>query len=494
MAVTIKDNQALEFTNPSADPTAIDICGCGGSYCQPVQTNDLINIQGTVTENSTTNLSELASWNFGTGWSNDSGVIVGDGVPTDTIQAISNALGLGTNSIYSIYINASVRFVYNGSMIFGASNSIVIGTLDDIRFVAGGQIIITGTALNDGAYTIVSFVLGGLGWVVTVVETTIVDEVITATAIIPGGGAIVPDGGYRFKFNGSYLELPIVSPDTTGDFTSQPYLLRYAIMTGGAIVDDRIRVECSSPDIIVEINSIIIRNVSRVGAALYKNGAFVVSSDAPSGISYYPLNTYISNYSGMASLAFTPILFNYTITISTLFGGGLDGCYQISLYDSFGEVDDPKTAVSNCMEIKETHPCTLVFNASNDDNAFGFDYTTGTGFQHFLRVYSKMDVTAYPEEVETPYIFSNNNRVLMFARRDKEYTLFIGDAPNHIHDLLSIMRLHDTFSIGTNIFTDLVAYTKESGYELNRRKTSNLKQATFTVRETQGLASNFPCN
>ena len=82
----------------------------------------------------------------------------------------------------------------------------------------------------------------------------------------------------------------------------------------------------------------------------------------------------------------------------------------------------------------------------------------------------------------------------MFARRDKEYTLFIGDAPNHIHDLLSIMRLHDTFSIGTNIFTDLVAYTKESGYELNRRKTSNLKQATFTVRETQGLASNFPCN
>ena len=82
----------------------------------------------------------------------------------------------------------------------------------------------------------------------------------------------------------------------------------------------------------------------------------------------------------------------------------------------------------------------------------------------------------------------------MFARRDKEYTLFIGDAPVHIHDLLSIMRLHDTFAIGTNIFTDLVPYTKESGYELNRRKSSKLKQATFTVRETQGLASNFPCN
>jgi hypothetical protein len=38
-----------------------------------------------------------------------------------------------------------------------------------------------------------------------------------------------------------------------------------------------------------------------------------------------------------------------------------------------------------------------------------------------------------------------------------------------------------------------VEYIKESAYELNRRKTSALKQAIFTVREKQGLASNFGC-
>lgn len=150
--------------------------------------------------------------------------------------------------------------------------------------------------------------------------------------------------------------------------------------------------------------------------------------------------------------------------------------------------------LSNCINVQPTHDCTLMFNAYNYDNAFGFTYTnTSPVMQHFLRVKAKMDVTAYPEETETPYIFSNNNRVLMFARRDKEYTVFITDAPDHIHDCLSHMRLHDEFKIGTGIYTGLQFYVKESAYELNRRKTSSLKQATFTVREKQGIAGNFPC-
>lgn len=498
MAVIIKDNQALEFTNPSADPTAIDICGCGGNYCQPVQTNDIINIQGETTQFNTTNLSVLSGWTFGTGWSNFSGVIVGDGVPTDTTQAVSNVLGLGTNRIYDIFINATTKKVqqFSGTVQFYSPSTISFDD-DYYSLQAGDTVTVSGGSGNDGTYTVVSATSGSGATFIFVAETTITNELWPTTVVdMPTAYNPEPNKGYRFKFNGSYLELPVVSPDTTGDFTSQAYLLRYTVTTGGTITDDRIRIECSDPDIIVEINSIIIRLVSRVGIAVYKDGSLFYSAFNPTTIiTYYPVDMrYVSNRSGLAQLAFVPVLWNASINFST-FSGVVIGCSQLSFYDSTNTGATPGTEnVSNCIDIKETHPCTLMFNASNDDNAFGFDYTTGTGFQHFLRVYSKIDVTGYPEEVETPYIFSNNNRVLMFARRDKEYTLFIGDAPVHIHDLLSIMRLHDTFAIGTNIFTDLVPYTKESGYELNRRKSSKLKQATFTVRETQGLASNFPCN
>ena len=140
--------------------------------------------------------------------------------------------------------------------------------------------------------------------------------------------------------------------------------------------------------------------------------------------------------------------------------------------------------VSNCFNVVSDAPCTLLFTATNNDNAFDFDYSHG--LVHKLRVECKMDVTAYPEEVEVPYIFSNNERVLMFARRDTEYSIFVTDAPDHIHACLSMMRLNDTFTING------AEYIKQSAYELNRRKTSKLKQATFTVFNKQGISSNFP--
>lgn len=498
MAVTIKQNQALAFTAYDAAATALNICSGADDYCQPVQTDDWIYIQGTIGENSTTNLSVLAGWAFGTGWSNVSGVITGDGVPNDTTQAASNDLGLLPNTRYSIYIDATtlINQQYIGPATFLAEtminpNSIYIPTTGYV-LNPGDTFTVTGSASNNGTFTVVSTVIS-TGIAIVVEEAVVNETPASVTITMPDTYLPTPNEGYRIKLNGAYLDLPIVAPDTTGDFTSQAYLLRY-IYSSASIIDDKIRIECSDPDIIVKINSVIIRNMSRVGAALYKDGGFVVSSDVPSGITYYPVDTYISNVSGTENLDFVPLLWNYKIIIATLFGGGLDGCYQISLYDSFGEVDDPKTAVSNCFEVKETQPCTLLFNADNDDNAFGFDYVTDTQFQHFLRVYSKMDITGYPEEADGPYIFSNNSRVLMFARRDREFSLFIGDAPNHIHDLLSIMRLHDTFAVGTTIFFDLVEYVKESGYDLGRRKSSTLKQATFTVLEKQGLASNFPCN
>lgn len=492
MGIQVKKNQALTFTDVNAAPGALDSCGCNNDYCQPVQTNDIINIQGTVGTVNSTNLSVLANYNFGTGWSNDAGKIVGDGVPTDTIQTISNALGLTPGNRYEIIIDAtSKKFQqFSGGVQFTAPNLIYYGNTD-YELNAGDVITVSGTSSNNGTFTVVSVVYS-VGTAITVVESVTTELALAAVIDMPYKYEPISDKGYRFKFNGAYLPLPVVAPDTGNGFTMQAYLMRWMVNVT-SVTDDRIRIECSDSDIIVVINSISIKAVSRVGAALYSGGSVVVSQDAPTGITYYPENEYKSNTDGTAALTTLAMLWKYRIDFSNLFGLTLKGCYQISVYDSFGEVDDDRKNVSNCMEIRASHDCTLVFNAANNDNAFGFDYSDTT-FQHFLRVKAKMDVTAYPEEAETPYIFSNNNRVLMFARRDKEYTVFVTDAPDHIHDCLSHMRLHDRFAIGTNIFTDLVEYVKESGYELDRRKTSRKKQATFTVREKQGLASNFPCS
>lgn len=174
-----------------------------------------------------------------------------------------------------------------------------------------------------------------------------------------------------------------------------------------------------------------------------------------------------------------------TVTIDLIFAEAQQnkniGVRDVSIYAQGTD----KLNVSDCINVQTTHDCTLLYQAENNDNAFDFDYTHG--MKHNLRVTSKMDVTAYPEADERAR-FSDNSKLLMYAESDTEYSVFVTDAPIYVHDCLRLLRLHDTFSInGTE-------YIKESGYELNRRKTSKLKQSTFTVRPAQGISSNYPCS
>jgi len=136
---------------------------------------------------------------------------------------------------------------------------------------------------------------------------------------------------------------------------------------------------------------------------------------------------------------------------------------------------------TECIKIGEPD-CTILMTADNNDAAFGFDYSNG--FIHSLRVTGIYDVTGYPEEAET-FNYSNNDNTILYGRSEKELTVFIGDAPEYIHDCVRHLRLHDTFTI------DGSEFIKVSGYDLNRRKTSDNKQATFTVKEKQGIAPNY---
>lgn len=140
---------------------------------------------------------------------------------------------------------------------------------------------------------------------------------------------------------------------------------------------------------------------------------------------------------------------------------------------------------TNCINIQSEHPCTILLYAINFDNAFGLDYTTGS-LQQWLRVYGKIKYNDYPEEAEV-FKFSDNSHQIMFASSEKEYEVIIGDAPEQIHDCIAILRLHDIFQI------DGYSFVRSGNYDLNRRRSSDNSQAIFTVKEQDGVSSNYSC-
>jgi len=168
----------------------------------------------------------------------------------------------------------------------------------------------------------------------------------------------------------------------------------------------------------------------------------------------------------------------------------------ITLYfsESASEQDFKVDAVSitanvgqetDCLKFAVDNDCTILLYATNNDNAFGFDYSLA--YAHHLRVNGKIDLSGYPEEVED-YRFSDNTRSILFAMTDKEYQVLIGDAPERIHDCIRQMRLNDTFKI------DLVEYVRSGDYELRTRKSSDLMQSTFSVKEKTGISNNYSCS
>ncbi len=116
MAINIKKNQALAFgpNGPAQLP-----CNCGGTYCQPFQTNDSLAIQGTVTPSTGANISDFNRWTFdpgsdiGQGWRLSDNVIYGINVASGTEQAISNNLNMQADTYYNIY--ADITTIASGT-------------------------------------------------------------------------------------------------------------------------------------------------------------------------------------------------------------------------------------------------------------------------------------------------------------------------------------------------------------------------------------------
>lgn len=164
----------------------------------------------------------------------------------------------------------------------------------------------------------------------------------------------------------------------------------------------------------------------------------------------------------------------------------LDNVIFVSVHpDAFNE--------SNCISIAESQACTLLFAGDNDDNAFAADvealgYSPDyANIERSIRLYSKIKYSGYPTDREV-FKFSDNTRRIMFASIEKEYEVNIGDAPEHAHDLLTIIADSDTFTI------DGVEYVISGDYQLRARQRSDNSQALFLVRDKQGISSNYSCS
>lgn len=155
---------------------------------------------------------------------------------------------------------------------------------------------------------------------------------------------------------------------------------------------------------------------------------------------------------------------------------GIDeGCYRILITD--GVID----YLSDCIDLKLTHDCSLLLSWTNDNDAFGFNYST---FNLLLRVKGRLWHPNYPKEKN---VFKDNGgiRTILKSQTNKEELLTVSEMPEYLHDALAIGLEHDWFYI------DGIKYTnEETEYTPKWRKSSQLASSEAIVIKDKLLLNN----
>jgi hypothetical protein len=154
-----------------------------------------------------------------------------------------------------------------------------------------------------------------------------------------------------------------------------------------------------------------------------------------------------------------------------------EGCYQIHLSDGIINY------VSDCVSLKLAHDCSILLSWTNDEDAYGFNYSD-LSFTQLLRVKAKKWHPSYPKEKN---VFKDNagNRMILKSETSKEEILTISEMPQYLHDALAIGLEHDDF------YVDSVKYTnEETEYIPKWRKSSQLAPSEVVVIKDQLLKNN----
>lgn len=543
MGLSIKQKQALGFLDARN-------CICNSPYCQPYLTTDSFMLQGNVDEATGTNLildgdfSASTNWNLAAGWTISGGKLHGVNVtPGNTAESIAS-IGLQAGKLYLVQI--SVTVISQGSATAGQGWYPVINS----DFLQMPDLIPLGQGYNQSltASWIYSPSVVGTDIVYFDTDENTIDfdvDYVRVYELSEVGLAVVVDGtvtdtvtsfsgdnSLKYYFNG---ELFMSNGALIGGVTNILYetetptvLWELFINTWESITSETGCLYVRFFDAVFLENRI--RNGTFSGSLDYWDASFGVDGGWQLGVSdnacyasagaIAPISQELELMGGVVYLfdldvsagVGEGIVVTYTIdggapVTATLSGGN----YLVDLTESVGLVtveifvnvatatdtlcidnvtlvaqEPDELLVTNCINLQTEHPCTMLFYAVNLDNAFGLDYVTGA-LRHYLRVYGKIKYLGYPEEVDV-FKFSDNSNELMFASSEKEFEVIIGDAPEQIHDCISILRLHDIFQI------DGTEYVRSGTYDINRRRSSDNSQAVFSVKEATGVSSNYTCN
>jgi hypothetical protein len=525
MAVSITPNQALGFL-PDRD------CNCGGAYCQPIQTDDNYMIQGTVSAATGNNkvfnadFSSATGWNLVGAWAIAGGKLVGLNVNAgdkaeidtsmytlglqagrtyriDTSVTVTNVGGAGANQGWFIMVdsdplplpNTTAGSGYNASLTASwyytpaalASNIYFDKNYNDldleVEYLNIYEMSSVGVQVLDSAGNLIED-YPDAAFVDYYPEdsfTGLTNSVIFEASL--DFSTLVETGCYTLSFYDSSLTES--NQIRNGDFTDS--LIWWT--AGANWAWDGSGKAHYTPDFITAGQ--LFQSITLIGGVQYVLSFFITSLgvgnqmrvfiDTGSGSVLWGTFTGNGPKEGFIDLT----SFTGQVTVTIYFAGGETESEFMLDTVSVLAFEADSANVSNCFTLKETHDCTLLIEAFNNDNAFGFNYTDGA-FTQSLRVKAKMDVIGYPQEKEE-YLFSDNSRAILFARSEKEYDVKLGDAPEYIHDCLRLLLLHDNLEINSD------QYISSSDYDLRGRKTSRLKQAVFNVKDRVGLASNYSC-
>jgi hypothetical protein len=526
MAISIIPNQALGFL-PDRD------CNCGGAYCQPIQTDDEYMLQGIISASTGNNkvfnadFGSATGWTLAAGWSISGGKLVGTNV-TSGNKAETDI------SVYSLELIAGRTYRIDTSVNVTSAGG--AGINQGWYIVINGEFLaLPGTTLGQGYnadlthswyYTPASISSQTIYFSTNentidleVEYLNIYDMSTVGVQVIDGNDAVIedyPDAAFIDYYpNNSFTGLTnSVLMEATLDFSTLVDVGCYKLSLYDSFLTEVNQIRNGDFDIgltwwTVGVNwswdatgkahyqpdfitaGQLSQSIILIGGVQYVLSFFITSLgvgnqmrvfiDTGSGSVLWGTFTGNGPKEGFIDLT----AFTGQVAITIYFAGGdPENEYMLDQVSVLAFTADSAN-VSNCFNLRETHDCTLLIEAFNNDNAFGFDYETGT-FTQSLRVKAKMDVISYPEEKEE-YLFSDNSRAILFARSEKEYDVKLGDAPEYIHDCLARLRLHDNFEINSE------QYISSSDYDLRGRKTSRLKQAVFNVKDRVGLASNYSC-
>ncbi len=148
---------------------------------------------------------------------------------------------------------------------------------------------------------------------------------------------------------------------------------------------------------------------------------------------------------------------------------------------------------SNCISIKEEHPCTVELTAHCDENALGFNFTS---FKLFSRV-KMLFVNPVSKNVNENYKKSNGSYFKYLAERDKVWEIIFDYLDEITHDYIDVMLICDHLQLSNPvsipIATEFIWLDSDYKPEWDITGTRSIAQSRIALRKKDGSLTNSNC-